>query len=328
MLKLSIVIPIYNVEKYLRACLDSVLCPEREDYEIIAVNDGSTDGSPAVCAEYAERWPGLVRTVTTPNGGLGHARNTGLELARGKYLLFLDGDDSLFENALPEMLKTTEEDFDICFFDLVSVTEGGKVLKTTPGCSREGAFRLEDYPELLFETPSACCKLWRRELFTNSGIRFPDRLWFEDMATSPLLYARADKLLSVRKSWYRYLQRAGSITNSASLSRNLEIITAVDAVLKGYKALGLYEKYLPQLEYMSFYNQLLTSSTRVNLIDRNSPVQDRLLEDFREKFPRYRENRYIREMPGKYKLLLFLIEHRQHLALNLVMRLNNRVKGK
>lgn len=328
MLKLSVIIPVYNVEKYLRACLDSVLYPEREDYEIIAVNDGSTDGSPAVCAEYAGRWPELVRTVTTPNGGLGHARNTGLELARGKYLLFLDGDDTLSENALPEILETAERDFDICFFDLVSVTESGRALKSSQGCSLEGSFSLESYPELLFEMPSACCKLWRRELFTASGILFPDRLWFEDMATSPRLYARAEKLFSVRKTWYRYLQRPGSITNSASLARNLEIITAVDTVLDDYKALGLYEKYLPQLEYMVFYNQLLTSSTRVNLVDRNSPVQDRLLEDFQAKFPHYRENRYIREMPGKYKLLLSLIERRQHLALNQVMRLNDRVKGK
>ncbi len=328
MLKLSIIIPVYNVEKYLRKCLDSAVCLGVEGYEIIAVNDGSTDGSPAICAEYAERFPELVRTVTTPNGGLGHARNTGMAIAQGEYLLFLDGDDALSENAVPEMLALLERDFDIFFFDLLSVTESGRLLRQAQGCRLEGEFSLKSFPELLFELPSACCKLWRRSLFTETGISFPGRLWFEDLATSPLLYAQAKKMFSVHKPWYRYLQRSGSITNSQSVPRNLEIITAVDTVLDYYKAQGLYERYRPQLCYMAFYNQLLTGSIRVNLADRKSPVQDQLLEDFRAKFPDYRENPYVRALPGKYRLLLYLIERRRRLALHLVMRLNNLLKRK
>ena len=135
-------------------------------------------------------------------------------------------------------------------------------------------------------------------------------------------------MFSVHKPWYRYLQRSGSITNSQSVPRNLEIITAVDTVLDYYKAQGLYERYRPQLCYMAFYNQLLTGSIRVNLADRKSPVQDQLLEDFRAKFPDYRENPYVRALPGKYRLLLYLIERRRRLALHLVMRLNNLLKRK
>ena len=104
-MKLSVVIPIYNVERWLPACLDSVLDPACEDYEILAVNDGSTDRSGEIAADYAARRPDRIRVISTPNGGLGHARNTGLEAARGDYLLFLDSDDRLAPGALREMTE-------------------------------------------------------------------------------------------------------------------------------------------------------------------------------------------------------------------------------
>ena len=110
MIKLSIVIPVYNVENYLAKCLDSVIYPALAGYEVIVVNDGSTDGSGAIAAEYAARYPGLFRRIDQEDGGLGAARNTGLEAAEGEFVCFLDSDDSLREKAGPEMLEKLEED--------------------------------------------------------------------------------------------------------------------------------------------------------------------------------------------------------------------------
>ena len=108
MTKLSIVIPVYNVEKYLAKCLDSVIFPGLDSYEVIVVNDGSTDGSGTIAADYAARYPSLLRLIEQENGGLGAARNTGLEAARGEFVCFLDSDDWLRENAVPEMLEKLE----------------------------------------------------------------------------------------------------------------------------------------------------------------------------------------------------------------------------
>ena len=187
-MKLSIIIPIYNVEAYLSGCLDSVLDPGLRDYEIIAVNDGSTDGSARIARDYAARYPDLIRLVEQSNGGLGCARNTGLAHARGDYVLFLDSDDSLAPGALPEILEALERDCDVIVFDFTSVDEQGGVLSETSGSGGPGVFSLADYPRQLLEAPNAWNKLWRRSLFTESGIRFPDRLWFEDVATTPRLY--------------------------------------------------------------------------------------------------------------------------------------------
>ena len=328
MTKLSIVIPVYNVEAYLRSCLDSVLYEGLEGYEIVVVNDGSTDGSPAIAAEYAARYPALLRMVTTENGGLGHARNTGLELAKGEYVLFLDSDDSLAPGALPEMLSLLDGGFDVCVFDVENVNEAGQTLSRDSGCEREGSFSFPEYPEILFARPNAWNKLWRRSLFLENGIRFPDRLWYEDLATTPRLYLRSRRILSVRKAWYRYLLRQGSIIRNGNAERNLDMITAVETALEDFRQQGQYERYRDQLEYMCVYHELLTTGTRVNGIEPASPVQDRLLEDFLRRFPDFQENRYVRGMSAKYKFLIRLILQKRRRLLHAVMRLNDIVKGK
>lgn len=323
-MKLSVIIPVYNVEAYLSKCLDSVLDTPEGDWELIVVNDGSTDGSPEILTGYERRFPGRVRRIDTPNGGLGHARNVGLDAAQGDFLLFLDSDDFLAPGALPELLGAIDGSFDMLIFDLKRVREDGSESGVMACPAPEGDYTLEKRPELLFDPPNACGKLFRRALFDE--IRFPDRLWFEDLHTVPKLYPAAERIRIVHKAWYCYLQRSGSITNSASVERNLEMITAVDSVLDWYRQAGLYDRYAPELEYMAFYNQFLTSSTRVNLIDRGSHVQDALLDDFLEKFPDFRQNRYVAAIPAKYRLLTKLILSRRRVELNLVMRANNMLR--
>lgn len=326
--KLTVMIPVYNVEGYLCKCLDSVIYPQLDDYEIVLVNDGSTDSSGEICAEYAAKYPILIRVITTVNGGLGKARDVGIDAALGEYILFLDSDDYLSDNALPEMMEYLKQDFDMLFFDIRSVNEAGKLLKYIHGCAIEGEFTLETFPELLFEMPSAWNKIYRRALFTENKIYYPGRVWYEDMYVTPHLYTKCGKMVSVHKPWHNYLQRAGSITNNKNTQRNLEIIPAVEAMLDAFRQEGLFDKYKEQLEYAAFYHQVITSCVRVNLADWKSDVQDTLYADFLAKFPNYAENRYVMGMSKKYKLIHFFICHRMRISLYAVMKVNNWVKGK
>ena len=328
MLKLSIVIPVYNVEKYLAKCLDSVIYPELEGYEIVVVNDGSTDSSLSVAEDYARRFPGLIRVISTENGGLGAARNVGLEAARGEFLLFLDSDDLLCEGALPEIMEKLKEDFDICIYGILSVTEEGVILDDIPRCGREGPLSLADYPRLLLCPPSACNKLCRRSLFMDSGLRFPSRVWYEDMRTMPKLYLHTDKITATDRQWYIYVQRSGSITRSANLDRNLEIIEALDDLGGYYRALGKFEEYRNEFEYLAFYNQFLTAVVRICLAEPGNSAADKLRCDFLAKYPDFLKNPYVREMPLKYRLLTRLILLRRYRAVGRIMGLNERVKGK
>ena len=153
-------------------------------------------------------------------------------------------------------------------------------------------------------------------------------MWFEDLRTIPKLYTLAENVVAVDKKWYLYLMRNGSITHNKNTARNLEIIDAVNEILNFYKDTGNFEKYSSQLEYMAYYNQYLTSCTRVNLSDWKSEVQAKLVKDFCDKFPDYKENPYCKTMPAKYKLLDKFISRQQWLNLHIVMRLNDFTKKK
>lgn len=330
MRKLSVVIPMYRVEQYLPKCLDSVLLPGREDYEILCVDDGSPDRSGEIAREYAARHPGLIRVIRQENGGLGAARNTGLEAAEGEFLFFLDSDDCLVPGALEEMLGELDESrsFDVLIFDYDSVDESGRVLTHNVGCAREGRLSLEEEPRLLLELPSACNKLWRRSLFLESGIRFPVKLWFEDLATTPRLLLRAGPVRSLHRTWLLYLQRSGSITNAKDPSRNREILTALHIVREDFRQQGALERYEKELEIMAVKHQLLASTVRVNLADPRSPLQRELLEDLDRNWPRWRANPYLPGLPAQHRLLLKLMDRHAYSAVHALMRANNLVKGK
>lgn len=327
-MKLSIVIPVYNTRDYLPACLDSVLDPAAGDYEIIVVNDGSTDDSERIAQEYAARFPERIRVITTENGGLGAARNVGLEAASGEFVFFLDSDDRLAEGALPEMLDSLTPERDIVIFDFLSVDTEGNVLERLSGCRRTGAISLDTCPELIMEYPSGCNKICRRSLFLDSGIRFPGRVWYEDLRTMPKLYLLTDRIWSTGKAWYLYLVRPGSITKGAKLERNLEIIDAVDDLIGWYREKGFYERYRQQLDYVAFYNLFLTGSVRVCLGDPKSPVLPALRQAFLERFPDFRSNSYFKSAPAKYRLLTRLLLGGQYRAVALLMGANSHLKKK
>ena len=336
MIRLSIIIPVYNVEDYVAKCLDSLISPaveaisrgEASDYEIIAVNDGSTDSSPVIVQDYANRYPQFIRLISTENMGQGHARNVGIDEAKGDYLYFIDSDDYLAPGAIGEMLCSIDGSFDILIFDSIAVNVDGGEISYYRGCSRTENINLKNFPELLLENPICGGSICRKSIYTDNDIRFPSKVWFEDFRTLLKLYAFTDKIAYTPKAWHRYLQRSGSVTNNKNAERNLEIIPAVDDLTAFYIGLGRGEELADVLEYMAFHHEFLTASVRVNLADCRSDAQDKLRQDFLRKFPRYASNPYVRTMSRKHKLLTTLLMHRQYLAVYIIMKLNNRLKAK
>ena len=323
---LSIIIPVYNVEQYLAKCLDSLLDCERPGLEIIAVNDGSTDSSPEILADYAAKYPSL-KVLAKQNGGLGSARNFAFPEATGKYVFFLDSDDFMPEGALDEMLSICQSrEFDICFFDMDSVDDSGNILEHVAGANQPGPFSLESNPDILLCRMNACNKLFKLSLFKSNGILFKDREWYEDVSSVPKLYALANTMIYEPKVWYKYLLRSGSIMNNKNLKRNLEIINAVEATYDFYREKGLFKKYHDQLEYISYYNVLIAASVRIILADAKSPYSDELLNYFLKTFPDYKLNPYVKSAPMKYKLLAYLLKHKMRGAVKLIMSLNAAIK--
>ncbi len=244
MVKFSIVVPVYNVADYLPGCIASILSQDFTDYELILVDDGSTDNSGDLCEQLAAAHPTrLIRVIHQENKGLGGARNTGMQAACGEFLFFIDSDDTIAAGCLRKIAAYSEAhpEADIVAFDYVKVNEDGKVLFQHHSYPENGiCASVREKKDLLLLEHSACDKVIRRTLFLKTGITFPERLWFEDLATIIKLYPHAKKIGYMQEGFYLYLERAGSIMNSEKCGRNIDIITVFDSLLPYFQLLRSY----------------------------------------------------------------------------------------
>ena len=205
-MKFSIIVPVYNVEKYLPRCLDSVLDQEFDDYEIIAVDDESPDNSIDILNEYQKKTEKL-KIIRQKNKGLGGARNTGIKEAAGEYLIFLDSDDYISPkmlSSLNEYLK--KEDLDILAFDCERVTESGQTIEKVSVKDYQDQYTSLNAKQYLLFEPTSCVKTYRRTLYTEHRIEFPEKLWYEDLATTLKLSAYATKIGYLKEVFYYYVQ--------------------------------------------------------------------------------------------------------------------------
>lgn len=323
-MRFSVVIPVYDVAEYLRGCIDSVLANDCSDCEIILVDDGSTDGiCPGICDEYAVRHPGLVRVIHQENRGLGGARNTGLEAARGDYLLFVDSDDTIDPHAMAKLSQAIGvSGADIVAFNLYSDDGAGGLSPIRANYFlAEQPFSLAERPEFLLSLPSAWSRAWKRELFMTTGIRYPSRVWYEDIRTSTKLFAAAGSIVTIDHHLYRYLQRPGSIMNSARLERNREILEAFDDILAWFDEQGLLERYRKELERLAVDHILLAATVRVARQDPKHPLLKEFSDYMERHFGDYQSNPYLSGLSGLHKLLLKLIRGRHYRLIQLLFRL-------
>lgn len=216
MVKLSVIIPIYNVEKYLRKCVDSLLNQDISDYEIILVDDGSPDSCPQICDEYAAEHKN-IRVIHRVNGGLSAARNSGIEVAKGDYIMFVDSDDYIEQNVLGELVRTmNEKQLDVLRYNYQNVRENGEVFVPFKTGKPYFNYREDvlDGEAFLNERLGYACYavmfIVRRELLEDCT--FTPGIYFEDTDWTPRMLLRAKRVSSTPMIVYNYLWREGSIT--------------------------------------------------------------------------------------------------------------------
>lgn len=222
--KLSFVLPIYNVEKYLPQCVDSILTQATQECEIILVDDGSPDNCGAICDGYQQK-SNLIRVIHKANGGLSAARNSGLEIAEGRYVLFVDSDDYLEEGSVAKLLEWIDTtSADVAFLESRKVYPDGSWESMGEGLVREAIFgkNREEVLHFLATRPkfpaSAWGKIYRRAFLQENRIEFPhDRRLSEDLIFSLNLFLAAESFDYLAFPYYCYRQaREGSITNNIS----------------------------------------------------------------------------------------------------------------
>lgn len=239
---ISMIIPVYNVEKYLERCLESVFAQTYSDYEVVLVDDGSSDHSGELCDALAKR-DARVRVIHKDNGGLSSARNTGLEAADGEYITFVDSDDVIHPYYLEKLWQACEEtDADIAMGRLTRFKEKEALFKEP---NSEGTLVVKTGVETLYsyfdkknevaDFVSACCKLYKRKLFDE--IRFPERRLFEDEFTTYRLYYKAQKVsISSDILYYYYV-------NDSGITRNLTLMKRCDEYDAQWERIKFFQEH-------------------------------------------------------------------------------------
>jgi len=233
---ISIVIPIYNVEKYLKHCIDSVLTQTYKNIEIILVNDGSTDESRVICEKYVVS-DSRIKLINKRNGGLSDARNAGIAQAKGEYLAFVDSDDYLHELFIEKMhSKIKSDNSDICMCTYHFVNEGEEDYSAMKSIPDTYDYRMEGLSEGVHTSDTVMKhisntrltvlwnKLYRRDLFDN--LSFPVGLLHEDEFVLHRIFAKSHNVSVISDKLYFYLQRSSSIIGQPYSARRLGILDA------------------------------------------------------------------------------------------------------
>ena len=230
MLLLSIIVPIYKVEPYLRKCVDSLLAQDLnpEEYEIILVDDGSPDDCGKIADEYAAKFSN-VRAIHQENGGLSVARNTGIMAAQGKYIQFVDSDDYLEPNVLGALVERAERDnLDVLRFNYRNVNENyeefwpNKTPKQTWGYEESVVDGVTFLNERLGYACYAVQFLIRKELLADCLFKL--NIYFEDVEWTPRMLLKAKRVSSTKGVVYNYLVRGGSITKAQTAEKKRRIL--------------------------------------------------------------------------------------------------------
>lgn len=244
---ISVIIPVYNVEKYIRECLNSVINQTYKNLEIILVDDGSQDKSGNICDEYKMK-DDRIKVIHKQNGGLSDARNVGMKIAKGRYIQFIDSDDFIDKDMIEILYKIIiENDADISMCSNYILKENKR---TSDSSGKMYIYnRIEALREILLDEKIrsyAWNKLMKKELFTD--IEFPKGKVFEDILTIPKIFEKSSKIVYLDIPKYYYRQREGSILNKQTNELRLSYINAAEEINK------FIEEKEPSLENYCAYN--------------------------------------------------------------------------
>ena len=314
---ISVVVPVYNVEKYLHKCIDSILSQTYIYFELILIDDGSTDDSSQICDEYVNS-DKRVRAFHKKNGGQSSARNLGIDVACGEYITFIDSDDFVKNNYLEIMLK-------------LAIENNSEIVQCSFDFGDDGLFKNSNYKPLIkvysgshaLTTSSlkvlACCKLYKSNIFED--IRFPLLKKYEDDAIYYKLIYRANKVVITNLKLYYYLQRMGSILRENSHFLSIDFIEAYNERLSFFKLKNeiiLYEKSIEKycVVLMTFYMKCKKDPQNTNNLEN-------IYASFCEKFKMIKNTKSVSWIR---KLIFYIFKIFPNISSFLVLKLKLRYK--
>lgn len=313
--KVSVIIPVYGVEKYIGKCLDSLVNQTLKDIEIIVVNDGTKDNSQKIIDKYAKKYKN-IKALIKENGGQGSARNYGLEHATGEYIGYVDGDDYVEYDMYEKLYnKAKENDLDVVICGNYNVSEDYKN-KTT---DLEFTKFDDNFINALLGKKAVWNKIYKRNIIGKTTFR--SKVWYEDFDFSIKVLTNAKKIDYVNEPLYDYLIREGSTMNNSNVDRNLEILLAFDEIIKNKK----YDKYREIIEFLAIDHIYISTIVRIINADvdknKKKEVIDKLINYMNNNFPNYEKNKYINSLSKNRKIIYNLIKNKKYKTIKLIFKI-------
>lgn len=306
----SIIVPVYNVEQYLKECIESILAQTWKNFEVILVDDGSTDSSGKICDEYSQKKE-FISVIHKKNGGLSSARNAGIDVAQGDYLAFIDSDDVVHPRYLSELVaivKKEKADLAACHFCVGSLCrwKNFSEVKYDIRCNEDVLKKMNDNDVVV---TVAWNKLYHAKFFREYGLRYPVGKIHEDMFLTPQILYYTKKMVITNEQLYFYRQRENSIMNSSFSIKQLDALDAIEFRIELFQHWN--KQYLQASEYESYIRKSneLYKKMKEEETDLYIEAQERIktkMKDFRNK------KSIFNMLSWKYriKLMAFLIMER------------------
>lgn len=300
MVEISVIVPVYKVEKYLNKCVDSILTQSFTDFELILVDDGSPDNCGMICDEYAKKYP-RVKVIHKENGGLSDARNAGLDQMQGKYVFFVDSDDWISSDALETMrsaaLRTKAK---VVTGNMCYVDEDGNIISKEDSIEEETILKGDEMLTTLLR-PNAWNRLYDASIFKD--LRYPVGKLYEDVFTYHKILSQIDFMTMTGKVSYYYLKRQNSIMNT---EYNIRFTDIIDAVYDRASWLdSINQTKLANETKLFVYSQVAVAFAH---LDQNDPAHKKRLDEimhiYKECYPALMKDNNI---PFKQKIRMIIL---------------------
>ncbi len=329
--KVSVIIPVYNVEDYLKKCVDSVISQTYKDFEIILVDDGSTDRSPAICDDYAAQ-DNRIRVVHKQNGGQGDARNVGIDIAEGEYILFVDSDDYVSNKILEEAIKRAEKyNADIVLFDYCVIAQNGdNIFRYTSDIPKEQLLNPKNNKCLLNFPFTVWSRLYKKTIFEDKLLRFLPNVWYEDLRLLPKQFAACKRVVYADcEPLYYYLLRNNSTMHNGDIQKTkLQRIEAIKDIVDFYKKKGLYEQFIDEMEWIYIYHGFFLPVCEILRFNGSYRLAIKELKAFaKANVKSIYKNKYFYTLRKNEKILFIAIRLRLYSLIRLLYRLKNKAGG-
>lgn len=299
--KISIIVPVYNTEKYIRSCLDSLINQTIEDIEIVVVNDGSTDSSRYIIEEYKQRYPDKFVVLDQKNQGQAVARNRALDLCSGEYVGFLDSDDAAKPDMFEKMYNRAVEaaaDMVVCDYDFV--TGSKTVLRHVKSFKDQNDMFIDCFVD-------PWNKVFKAEVLKENDVRFPEGYFYEDTGWFIMSIPFINTAAKINEPLVEHYKREGSSMTALDDRRVEHIFPVLKRVLDFYSEKGFMSEYKTELEYFCSKILLCSSFRRISRV-KDKRIRKELIgrtfEFLENYFPHYKNNAYYR---GKLLKLYIMI---------------------